>query len=154
MQWSNDTNAGFSNCEKTWLPAHPNYNFKNVQSQLKCENSHLNIFKNLVDLRQLPSFQWGSYQPVVVNNEIFSFLRKAYGFPPFLVVINFSSSRTETNLAISSDIAPRAYVVFYVKGSKNKNNCELDYKIKSPLLTKSIKLNARDIIILTWGSTE
>lgn len=154
MQWSGDKNAGFSLCDQTWLPVHPNYKFENVTSQLKCDDSHLSIFKNLVNLRRSPSFQWGSYQPVVVNDEVFSFLRKAYGFPPFLVAMNFSGSLVQVNLAISNDIAPRAYVVYYIKGTKNQMDTQLDYEVKSPLLTKNLKLNPHDLIILTWAATE
>lgn len=154
MQWSGDKNSGFSTSDKTWLPVNPNYKFLNVEAQLKDEKSHLKVFKDLANLRRSPSFQWGTYQTVVVNDKIFSFLRRAYGFPPFLVVMNLSNSSTQANLLINTDIAPRGYVVYYCKGSNGQNDYELDYKVKMPVLTKTVKLNPHDFLILTWAASE
>ncbi|CAF0980695.1 unnamed protein product [Brachionus calyciflorus] len=155
FQWTNGKNSGFSSSDKTWLPINPNYKFLNVESQLKEYRSHLKVFKDLVNLRRSPSFQWGSYKTIVVNDQIFSFLRRAYGFPPFLVVMNFSNSSTQVNLLINSDIAPRGYVVYYHEGSSyNPSDYKLEYKVKSPVLTKNVKLNPFDLLILTWAPSE
>ncbi len=111
-------------------------------------------------LRRLPSFQWGKLNILVANNHILSFTRRAYGFPVYLVVMNFSNKVQNVNLCINNNIAPRAYVLYYISGIYNEpigNEKILDemnlldkYKVKSPVLTKSVFLNGYDCLILTW----
>ena len=47
------------------------------------------MYKEASGLREEPSFSWGSYKEAVVDENIFSFVRSADGFPGFLVAINF-----------------------------------------------------------------
>ena len=56
MQWSNQTNAGFSSASSTWLPVNQNYPWLNVQVQENCEdehNSHLGVYKDVMTVRRL-----------------------------------------------------------------------------------------------------
>ncbi len=113
-----------------------------------------------MQIRRLPSFQWGKLDILVVDHHIFSFTRRAYGFPVYLVVMNFSDEIQTVNLCINNTIAPRAYVLYYISGTYNevKGNEKLTdemnlldkYKVKSPVLTKNVFLNAYDCLILTW----
>ena len=40
MQWSGQTNAGFSSANTTWLPVNPNYPWLNVEAQEKAEDEN------------------------------------------------------------------------------------------------------------------
>ena len=156
MQWSSDASAGFSK-SKTWLPVHPNYANRNVQAQSSAERSSLNVFKALVSLRKEPAFAWGKLEFVVVNDQVFSFLRDAYDFEPHLVVMNLSCTSTRVNLQKSNQISPKGYVRLYVPGEYRKqsdaNEVDLNDKYKSgaPILTKDVHLKAKDLLILKWS---
>ena len=62
MQWNDDIYSGFSDA-KPWLPLHPGYVQRNVESQSKDPSSLLNLYKELIRLRRsLPTLQHGSFQ--------------------------------------------------------------------------------------------
>jgi hypothetical protein len=127
----------------------------------------LSIFKDLARMRQLPSFAWGNLSLLVVNEQVFSFLRSAYDFPAFLVAMNISDKNALVNLQINNNIAPRAYVAYYIPGKLNFNkpdenivdknnnliNLSEKYSLNSPVLTKSVYLKPYDCLILTWYSS-
>ena len=117
----------------------------------------MRIYAKLVELREQPSFQWGVYKEVVVNEKIFSFFRRAFGFPVFLVVMNMSDTNENVKLLTNTDIAPRAYVKLYIPGQVSKSD-DIDlvekYKVDSAVLTKNVFLKARDILVLTWKSSD
>ena len=52
MQWSDSTDAGFSNAAETWLPVAPDYKTVNVQTEEADPNSLLNWYKKLIALRR------------------------------------------------------------------------------------------------------
>jgi alpha-glucosidase len=51
MQWDGTRNAGFSSAQKTWLPAHENYQTINVEKQQAESNSLLNTVRALLKMR-------------------------------------------------------------------------------------------------------
>jgi alpha-glucosidase len=51
MQWNDSVNAGCSTA-KTWLPANPNYQVRNVAAQQKDPTSMLNFTRNVIKLRR------------------------------------------------------------------------------------------------------
>jgi hypothetical protein len=125
------------------------------------EKSHLSVFKQLVTLRSQLAFKWGCVQIVTANEQILAFLRKAFGFEVYLVAMNLSDSTTTANLLVNNEIAPRAYVALYIPGkadgkSKDAETVDLEakYKVKSPVLTKSVTLKARDCLILRWPTSD
>jgi hypothetical protein len=122
----------------------------------------LKVFTELIKLRQLPSFQWGSFSKVVVNEQVFSFIRRAFGQSVFLVVMNMSDTNVNVNLLKSTEIAPRAYVKLYIPGGKASlasSTAEYvdlveKYKVEAPVLTKNVFLKARDFLIVYWRSSD
>ena len=65
MQWSLDTNAGFSpeGSEKLWLPLADNWQKINVQKQVDDPRSTLSFYRQLLAARKAnPALQWGDYQ--------------------------------------------------------------------------------------------
>lgn len=153
MLWSGnkDSQFGFTQAKSTWLPVSPQGAIKNVQTQLKDSESCLSITMNLLNLRQLPSFQWGKLSVHVVTDQIFSFLRRAYDFPAFLVVMNISDVAGTVALETNANIAPRAYVSTYIPGIKKVSELSKIYTKNAPVLTNNVTLNARDCLILTWS---
>ncbi|CAF1621037.1 unnamed protein product, partial [Didymodactylos carnosus] len=76
MQWTADENAGFTlPSTKPYLPLSSNYINVNVEKQLCDERSHLKLYRQLVKLREQPPFYGGNYKVVLVNKDIFSFIR-------------------------------------------------------------------------------
>jgi alpha-glucosidase len=51
MQWNREVNAGFTSGDP-WLPLHPNWQKRNVESQAKDYVSLLNFYKKLIALRR------------------------------------------------------------------------------------------------------
>ena len=52
MQWSEKTAAGFSDNENTWLPLAHDFKAHNVEVESKQEDSFLNLYKQLISIRQ------------------------------------------------------------------------------------------------------
>ena len=121
-----------------------------LKAQLKESGSHLNMAIKLLKLRQQPSFQWGKLKVHVVNDQVFSFTRKAYDFPTYMVVMNISDRPARVVLETGSDIAPRAYVSCYIPGLEESSLLEA-YKLNAPVMTKNVSLEARDCLVLTWS---
>jgi len=65
---------------KTWLPVSPDYKERNVKLQEGNSISHLNIFKDLVKLRQKKSFTEGDFNRLYTpnNEEVLLYTRLAY----------------------------------------------------------------------------
>ena len=157
MQWS-DTDG--LNAVKSWLPLHPNHKLKNVKYQLNDSSSHLNIFRDLVELRRiLPVLQWGTLNMLKVDEQIISFTRTAYDFPTYLVLMNLSDENVNANLLVNTDIAPRAYVVYYVPGKRltnektNEEDLTQTYRKGAAVLTKNVFLKSYDYLVVTWYSS-
>ena len=127
------------------------------------------MFRDLVEMRKLPSFQWGDLKLHEINEQVFSFLRFAgQGNAEFLVAMNLSDEKTLVNL--SGDRVPNKASVFYyspgnksLKGLKMKDLFKLEkekcfdqeelndsYEKEAEVFTKQIRLNPHDFIILTW----
>ena len=67
------------------------FNFFQVELAHGAGVTSLEVYQEASGLREEPSFSWGSYKEAVVNENIFSFVRSADGFPGFLVAINFGT---------------------------------------------------------------
>jgi alpha-glucosidase len=52
MQWSNDTNSGFTKHATAWIPLAENYKTLNVAAQEGKDKSHLEIYRSLLKLRK------------------------------------------------------------------------------------------------------
>jgi len=75
IQWDSSPQAGFSNKTKTWLPVNPNYVTVNVDFEQNARRSHLKIFKELMNLRQLEEFRTGDLQFYEISEYVFAFSR-------------------------------------------------------------------------------
>ncbi|KRQ87665.1 Oligo-1,6-glucosidase [Caloramator mitchellensis] len=95
MQWNDDKNAGFSEAEP-WIRVNTNYKTINVESQLKDENSILNYYKKLIQIRKNnKELIYGDF--IEINrehDEIYSYIRRMED-SAFLVIVNFFDKNPE-----------------------------------------------------------
>ncbi|XP_068184339.1 amino acid transporter heavy chain SLC3A1 isoform X2 [Antennarius striatus] len=114
MQWSNDTNAGFSNnTNTTWLPVHPDYRSVNVEVQKKDKDSVLAQYSFLSNLRQseLP-FLRGWFCYVHADATVFAYIREMDGHDQaFLMVLNFGRESMDTDLSSVLELPDQLKVV-------------------------------------------
>ncbi|XP_073484573.1 amino acid transporter heavy chain SLC3A1 [Aquarana catesbeiana] len=94
MQWDTSSNAGFNDGNKTWLPVNQDYNELNVEVQKEKADSTLNLYRDLVKLRQdeLPLHRgWLCY--AYSDDNIFAYVREIDGLNKvFMVVLNFGAT--------------------------------------------------------------
>ena len=70
MQWDNSLNAGFSTAQQTWIGVNPNYVRINVAQQEKDENSILNFYKKIIQLRKNNDvFIYGIYDLILSSHQ-------------------------------------------------------------------------------------
>ena len=93
MQWDHSAQAGFSfgNNVTPWLPVHDNYPTVNVETELADQDSILNFYRALLQLRQEnEALRKGSWRPLIhYPYEHLAYLRETES-ETVLVVINFS----------------------------------------------------------------
>lgn len=98
FQWDSSPQAGFSNKTKTWLPVNPNYVTLNVEFEQNASRSHLKIFKEIVNLRQLEIFREGDVQFYEISEYVFAFSRSNKFLKTYFIVINLGSELEHINL--------------------------------------------------------
>ncbi|CCU80117.1 Trehalose-6-phosphate hydrolase [Halanaerobium saccharolyticum subsp. saccharolyticum DSM 6643] len=103
MQWTAEKYAGFSNT-KPWLKINPNYKKINVKSAQNDENSILETYKKLINLRKKYSncLVYGSYKEISSGNNKYIYLRKSKT-TKMKIILNFSDSEIELDQNISED---------------------------------------------------
>jgi alpha-glucosidase len=91
MQWDGGPSAGFSD-GAPWLPLGPDFESRNVASQLEDPASLLNLYRRLIRLRRSQAaLQSGSFRTVDGGHkECLCYLREAHE-TQLLVALNFSS---------------------------------------------------------------
>lgn len=94
MQWTDDSMAGFTTAEESWLPINPNYKQINTRKENKDPHSLLSLYKKLLRLRKShKAFQFGSQQILTLNNDqILAFLR-IFHDSMILVLLNYSHQK-------------------------------------------------------------
>lgn len=110
--WDNSTNAGFSNATRTWLPVGDNYKKVNVRAQLEAPNSHLKIFKKLVQLKKYPVMKSGDYVGLLLNNENVYAYKREFGRDMVFIVLNFGKTNETINLRNGFGVAPMEMLVY------------------------------------------
>lgn len=100
FQWDASENAGFTK-GKPWLKVHPNFTEINAEAQEKDENSILNYFKKLVQLRKKePALTYGSFEIIDKENPaVFAYLR-TLNDRKILIILNFSEKKSIINTSL------------------------------------------------------
>ena len=96
MQWSNESSGGFSTSNNTWLPVQDNYKDINVAQQLTDKNSLLNMYQNLLTLRNQNSvFEKGNITFIdkkELPENVLGYVRKE-GIKEVSIYLNFSENK-------------------------------------------------------------
>jgi oligo-1,6-glucosidase len=102
MQWSSDSNAGFSG-GMPWIRMNPDYRTVNVAAEERDSGSVLNYFRRMVRLRRSePTLVYGRYQLLDRENpEVFAYTRSLNG-RTLMVALSFSPAGGRTEV-------PRGY---------------------------------------------
>jgi alpha-glucosidase len=97
MQWSAEKNAGFSS-GSPWLKVNPNYKEINVALQKKDEDSILNFYKKMIQLKKVNEvFTYGTYDLLLAEDpQIFAYTR-TLGKEKILVIANLSVKPAEAS---------------------------------------------------------
>ncbi|CAH0392996.1 unnamed protein product [Bemisia tabaci] len=102
---------GFTKAKKPWVPVNPNYYRMNVNAQRVNPNSHLNIFKRLVQLRRTPVIRYGDLQTFAPKEWIFMFTRSVET-ETVAVVMNIGSETEEVCAQNSATALPDTMFVY------------------------------------------
>ena len=87
MQWDSSAQAGFTTSSQPWLPVNQNYREGvNVREQREERDSHLGVYKQLVELRDSLRHATTS---LYSTQEVFSFIRLT-DTAGYICVINVS----------------------------------------------------------------
>lgn len=98
FQWNTTKNSGFTSGQP-WLKVNPNFEIINTEIQEKNQNSVLNYFRKLVQLRkQNPILIYGTYTLLDRENpNVYVYTRKLNG-KNILVLLNFTNQTATYNL--------------------------------------------------------
>ncbi|XP_065369743.1 maltase A1-like [Calliphora vicina] len=143
FQWSADKNGGFSTAAKTWLPMAPDYETINVATESAASNSHLKIYKSLVQLRKSSkTLQQGSYKYQALNDNVFVLERYLAGEDTLVFVANFGEGSYSANIVSNFDNSlPVSMNVKIASLASTKY-------ANAPLSTNSISLAGGEAVIL------
>lgn len=90
----------------------------------------LTVFKRLQKLREKESFRSGEMR-VFRDGDLLMYIRKAEGFPGYLVAINFGKKRVTESFYKVTGIPPQVKVVFH---SHKPDNTAIDLSRNSYIL--------------------
>ena len=120
MQWNSSKNADFT-IGTPWLAVNENYKEINVASEEKDQNSVLNYFKKMVQLRkENPVLIYGSYQLLEPKHpDIYAYTR-TLNSTKLLILLNFKDKNSSINLSELSQI--KTILIDNYNSVKTNNN--------------------------------
>jgi len=134
MQWNARTNAGFSSATP-WLPVHPDFLQRNVETQSGDSASLLNFYKHMLAFRRThPALINGEFQALDVSSPHVLAFKRTADSQTILVLLNFVGSRQAV-------VLPENRGVYQLSLSSKKRENEL---IKG----SSLNLRANEVLIL------
>lgn len=130
MQWDNSLNAGFTK-GTPWISVAKNYKDINVEYQINDEESILNHYKKLIEIRKrFDVVAYGDYTPILEeNSDVFTYVR-TYNNENILVVNNFYGK--ETKIDIPKEIFKGAKEVKILISNYKDSSCEFDNLLLRP----------------------
>ncbi|ALC40929.1 Mal-A5, partial [Drosophila busckii] len=146
FQWSASTDAGFSNASKTWLPIAPNYRQLNVEQQRGQPLSHLNIYKQLLQLRKERTLQLGETEVKALNGAVLAVKRSHPQDLTYLTLLNIFDGTETVNLKEHfKQLADQMQVVVVTEKSK--------LKVGDLINTTALQLLPKESLIVRTAST-
>ncbi|XP_005186321.2 maltase A3 isoform X1 [Musca domestica] len=98
FHWNDNNFAGFTDGNSTWLPVADNYKSVNVKRERGITYSHLNVYKQLQNLRREPTFQGGASEVKALSENTLAIKRSLAGYPTYVVLLNINDSVESLNL--------------------------------------------------------
>ncbi|EDW74208.2 maltase A8 [Drosophila willistoni] len=125
FQWTNGSNAGFTDGPTTWLPLASDYDTINVETESQAELSHLKIYEHLGALRKSSqTLKYGStkYQTLLENSFVVE--RILANEPTIVFAANFGNTVAYLNLLEFDKNLPESLklLIRSVESTKNYNN--------------------------------
>lgn len=106
FQWDSTKNAGFSTAQDTWLPVGEAYQTFNVNVEsVGTSNSHLKIYKQLIEMRKNKALENGDYKYMAHNN-VFILKRWIDGGDTILLICNMNKESITVNLREADSTIP------------------------------------------------
>ena len=100
MQWDSSENSGFTT-GKPWIKINKNHKYINVKDQLKDENSILNFYKKMINIRkENKTLIYGSYDLILEDHEKIYAYTRIMREEEFVIIVNLSHD----NVKYSYDI--------------------------------------------------
>ncbi|WP_340202069.1 alpha,alpha-phosphotrehalase [Ascidiimonas sp. W6] len=101
MQWSKDSQAGFTNGNKSWFIINPNYKEINVENQLTDTTSVFHFYRELLALRKNnDDLIYGNYKDIAPDHtSLFAYTRTGLS-KTHLVILNMSDVKISHNLSV------------------------------------------------------
>ncbi|NXC68326.1 SLC31 protein, partial [Anhinga anhinga] len=112
MQWDGKVHAGFTEGNSSWLPVNSDYQSVNVEIQMTWSNSTLNLYRELISLRnnELPIHRgWMCY--IWNDSNVFVYVRELDGLDRvFMMVLNFGQESSIDLKAVVPSLPSEAII--------------------------------------------
>lgn len=106
FQWDSTKNAGFSTASETWLPVGETYQTFNVAVESAgTGNSHLKVYRQLIQMRKNKALENGDYKYLSHNN-VFILKRWIDGGDTIILICNMNSESVTVNLKEADSTIP------------------------------------------------
>ncbi|KAH8402287.1 hypothetical protein KR009_010983 [Drosophila setifemur] len=147
FQWSDAQDAGFSNASKTWLPIALDYKQVNVELEQQRPLSHLNVFKQLWQLRkQSRTLQLGDTEVIALSDAVLSVKRNLPHESSIVTLLNLYDGVETVNLQPDFPDLPSQLRVLVVTERSQ-------VKVGDLVNTASLQLQPKDSLVLESTSS-
>ncbi|XP_034106727.1 maltase A3 [Drosophila albomicans] len=124
FQWSDESQAGFTDANTTWLPLADDFKLVNVKRERGIALSHLNIYKQLRALRDEVTLKQGDIQVNALGPNVLALKRSLAGQASYITVLNINDDVEAVNLdSVFTQLSSQLrYVVVNDKSVRRKND--------------------------------
>ncbi|XP_073846242.1 maltase A3 [Musca autumnalis] len=124
FHWNDNNLAGFTESSTTWLPVADNYKYVNVKRERGISYSHLNVYKQLQNLRRETTIQKGESEVKALSENVLGIKRSLAGYPTYVVLLNIHDHVESLNLnsAFSGLTSSLEYVVVTDRSPRRKGD--------------------------------
>lgn len=100
FQWDGSAYAGFKDDigAEPWIQVHPNYPSLNLALQQAAEKSYYKFYQQLAALRRNDEFVFGGFKSMVVNDDVFGYVRSLNSAERYAILINFSDRESTVDV--------------------------------------------------------
>jgi len=127
MQWTSETNAGFTRSNSTQIDVNENYKSGvNVEDQLGDKNSFLNLYKSLISLRGELVFLRGYICFFSPTENLFAYVREMDGLNSILVAVNFSPSTINVEIDSKGHFPSKGIVKHQINNDMIENSINMN----------------------------